>query len=93
MVEAGLAGYAATGDTKHLRHAQSALEWFVGRNLQGVSLYDAETGGCFDALTAQGVNRNRGAESTVAFLLARLAMLEVHQPEETAFSFGAAPTR
>jgi hypothetical protein len=75
-VEAGLAGYEATGDSKHLRHAQSALEWFVGRNLQGLSLYDAGTGGCFDALMASGVNRNRGAESTVAFLMARLAMLE-----------------
>jgi hypothetical protein len=78
-VEACLAGHEATGDTKHLRHAQSALEWFVGRNLQGRSLYDPETSGCFDALMEGGVNRNRGAESTVAFLMARLTMLEARQ--------------
>jgi hypothetical protein len=78
-VEACLAGHEATGDTKHLRHAQSALEWFVGRNLQGLSLYDPETSGCFDALMEGGVNRNRGAESTVAFLMARLTMLEARQ--------------
>jgi hypothetical protein len=79
MVEACLAGYEATGSTRHLGHAQSALEWFFGRNLQGLPLYDAETGGCFDALTARGVNRNRGAESTVALLMAQLTMLETRQ--------------
>jgi hypothetical protein len=79
MVEACLAGYECTGARRHLGHAQRALEWFFGRNLQGLPLYDPETGGCFDALMERGVNRNRGAESTVALLMARLTMLEVRQ--------------
>ena len=79
MVEASLAGYDATGDVKHLRRARRALEWFFGRNLQGLSLYDPETGGCFDALMEGRVNENRGAESVVSLLLARLVMAEVVQ--------------
>jgi hypothetical protein len=79
MVEASLAGYDATGDGKHLRRAWRDLEWFFGRNLQGISLYDPETGGCFDALMEGQVNENRGAESTVCLLLARLAMVEAVQ--------------
>jgi len=76
MVEASLAGYQATGDPKHLRRAWYALQWFYGRNLHGLSLYDPETGACFDALMEGRVNQNRGAESTVCLLLARLAMAE-----------------
>jgi hypothetical protein len=79
MVEASLAGYDATGDVKHLRRARRALEWFFGGNLQGLSLHDPETGGCFDALMEGRVNENRGAESVASLLLARLAMAEVAQ--------------
>jgi len=76
MVEAALAGYEATGKTQYLRWAWRSLEWFYGRNVEGRSLYDPETGGCFDALMRGAVNQNRGAESTVSLLLSRLAMLE-----------------
>ena len=79
MVEASLAGYDATGDVKHLRRAWRDLEWFFGRNLQGLSLYDPETEGCFDALMEGRVNENRGAESVVSLVLARLAMVEAVQ--------------
>lgn len=79
MVEAFLAGLDATGDVEYLRRALLALEWFFGRNPQGASLHDPETGGCFDALTVGGVNQNRGAESTISLLLAHLSVLEARQ--------------
>jgi uncharacterized protein YyaL (SSP411 family) len=79
LVEACWAGYESTGEAKYLRYAQQALEWFFGRNLAGLSLYDPETGGCFDALMEGGVNQNRGAESTVCLLLARLVMAEARR--------------
>lgn len=79
MVEASLAAFEATGEQGYLRRAWLSLEWFFGRNLRGESLYDEETGGCFDALTETGVNRNRGAESTVSMLLAHLSVLEARQ--------------
>jgi uncharacterized protein YyaL (SSP411 family) len=76
MVLASLAGYDATGRMRYLRWALRSLEWFFGRNVKGLSLYDPETGGCFDALMEGGVNQSRGAESTVSLLLAHLATLE-----------------
>jgi hypothetical protein len=79
MVEAALAAYDATGDLSYLRTAWRSLEWFFGRNLQNLSLYDPETGGCYDALMEGQVNQNRGAESTVCLLLAWLSMLEARQ--------------
>lgn len=79
MVDAALAGFDATGAPDYLRRAWLALAWFFGRNMQGVALYDPDTGGCFDALTEDGVNQNRGAESTIALLSAHLSVLEARQ--------------
>ena len=44
MVEASLAGYDATGEMRHLHCAWKSLQWFFGRNAQGLSLHDLETG-------------------------------------------------
>ncbi len=79
MVEADLAAYEVTSDADYLRHAWRSLEWFYGSNILGLSLYDPETEGCFDALMEHGVNQNRGAESTLSLLLARLVMEEAKQ--------------
>jgi hypothetical protein len=76
MVDACLAAFDATTDATYLRRAWLALEWFFGRNHQGAALYDAETSGCFDGLTKEGVNLNRGAESTICLLLSQLSVLE-----------------
>jgi len=38
------------------------------------SLYDPLTGGCRDALHADRINENEGAESTLSFLLALVEM-------------------
>ncbi len=43
-------------------------EWFFGKNSIGVSLYDEETGGCFDGITEKGINQNEGAESLISLL-------------------------
>ncbi len=49
--------------------AERALQWFHGRNVLGITLAD-ERGGCSDGLDADGINANRGAESTLAYLMA-----------------------
>jgi hypothetical protein len=61
-----------------VKEARSAFEWFLGRNDLGQDLYDPTTGGCFDGLQEDRVNRNQGAESTLAFLLslAEMSLLE-----------------
>lgn len=75
MVEAYLAAYDINGDTKYLDLAQTAFEWFLGRNRSGESIYDFVTGGCNDGLGQHGVNLNQGAESTICFLLAALDII------------------
>ena len=44
----------------------AAADWFMGINDAGQLMWDPETGGGFDGLHADGVNRNQGAESTLA---------------------------
>jgi hypothetical protein len=68
--------YAATGDSRYLARMRQSFEWFLGANRLGLSLYDFSTAGCRDGLEASGVNENQGAESTVSFLLALLAMVD-----------------
>lgn len=72
MLEACIEAYNVTGDRTWLREARRLVEWFLGRNDRGESLYDYRTGGCRDGLTPTGVNENQGAESTLALLLSLL---------------------
>jgi len=74
MVLAALDAHRLTGHGFWLAEAQRAFDWFLGRNDLGLSLYDATTGGCRDGLLVDRVNQNQGAESTLAFLLARLEL-------------------
>jgi glycosyltransferase involved in cell wall biosynthesis len=77
-VAACLEAYRATKLSRWVHEARSAFEWFLGRNDLGEELYDPSTGGCCDGLQEDRVNRNQGAESTLAFLLslAEMQLLE-----------------
>ncbi|WP_100614390.1 glycosyltransferase [Confluentibacter citreus] len=54
-----------------------AFSWFLGNNQLEQIIYNSCTGGCHDGLEANNVNLNQGAESTVSYLLARLAFEEM----------------
>lgn len=71
--------YTNTGDPHYLRSVQTAFMWFLGENDLRMSLYDAETGGCGDGLERDGVNRNQGAESTLAYLISHLAVQQTFE--------------
>jgi hypothetical protein len=73
-VAANLAAYETTKDDRYFEYARLAFDWFFGKNCANEALYDPVTGGCYDALTPEGVNLNQGAEATVSCLLAQLAM-------------------
>jgi hypothetical protein len=75
FVDCCLAAWRATGEDRYREWAILGLDWFLGKNVHGLALYDASTGGCSDALNAEGVNLNQGAESTIAFLDAYLAVV------------------
>lgn len=77
-LSACLEAYRATNDPFWSSEAQRAFEWFLGRNALGAPLYDSSTGGCRDALHADRVNQNQGAESTLAFYLS-LAEMQLAQ--------------
>ncbi|HTM46704.1 MAG TPA: glycosyltransferase [Polyangiaceae bacterium] len=69
--------FLATGDHHHLRRMREAFAWFLGSNRLNLPLYDFTTAGCHDGLGASEVNRNEGAESTVAFLMSLQRMHEL----------------
>lgn len=60
----------------YLTKLYSSFMWFLGENDMRMSLYDFETKGCCDGLESYGVNRNQGAESTLAYLVAHLTVLQ-----------------
>jgi hypothetical protein len=74
MVEACLTAFQVTRQSAYEADADTAMGWFYGRNVHGLSLYDAQSGGCYDGLQFDGVNANQGAESTIVHLLAQLAL-------------------
>ena len=69
MVSACLDAYRLSRDPQWQTLALNAFEWFLGRNDLGLPVYDPETGGCNDALHIDRLNRNQGAELTLAWLL------------------------
>jgi glycosyltransferase involved in cell wall biosynthesis len=84
MVSACLAAHRATSDPWWYEQAQRAFDWFIGWNDLGLELYSPETGGCGDGLHVDRVNRNQGAESTLAFLIS-LSEMRLAQNMLTSF--------
>ncbi len=74
LVEALVEAFRATGRGAYASHAVRAFEWFLGRNRLGVAVYDFTSGGCHDGLGSESLNENEGAESTLSFLQALLAL-------------------
>jgi hypothetical protein len=56
-------------------------QWFLGENSLHLPLFDHETKGCGDGLQPQGVNRNQGAESTLAYWISHLVVLKALEYE------------
>jgi len=83
-LSACLEAFRATADVWWYEQAQRAFDWFIGWNDLGLELYSRETGGCLDGLHVDRVNRNQGAESTLAFLLS-LAEMRLAQNMVTSF--------
>lgn len=84
MVSACLEAYRATSDAWWYEQAQRAFDWFLGWNDLGLELYSPESGACGDGLHVDRLNRNQGAESTLAFLLS-LAEMRLAQNMMTSF--------
>jgi len=68
-----------TKDKDYLNKLYSSFLWFLGENDLRMSLYDFETQGCCDGFERSGVNRNQGAESTLAYLISHLTVLQAYE--------------
>ncbi|MBA7628992.1 D-inositol-3-phosphate glycosyltransferase [subsurface metagenome] len=79
MVHAYLIAYLITKKKEYYDNAVLSFNWFLGKNHIKQMIYDETTGGCFDGLNHNSVNLNQGAESTIAYLLARLYLEEVQR--------------
>ena len=55
-------------DRRWAEGVERAVAWFLGDNDGSHVMWDPVTGGGFDGLEVDGVNRNQGAESTLALL-------------------------
>lgn len=64
------AAYKVTGDSRYVAAMERAYGWFLGRNDLGVWIADPLRGAASDGLTADGINVNEGAESTLMWLVA-----------------------
>jgi uncharacterized protein YfbU (UPF0304 family) len=70
--------YHVTKDKAYINKLYTSFLWFLGENDLRLSLYDFETKGCCDGFESYGVNRNQGAESSLAYLISHLTVLLAH---------------
>ncbi|GHV72309.1 glycosyl transferase [Bacteroidia bacterium] len=66
--------YKVFKNPNYLTKQHLAFSWFLGNNHLHQIIYNPVTGGCYDGLEENNINLNQGAESTVSYLMARLAM-------------------
>ncbi len=73
--------YFILGKQDYKDKLKTVFTWFLGNNHLKQSMYNSATKGCYDGLEKTSVNLNQGAESTLSYLLARLAVerMVVHE--------------
>ena len=71
--------YHLTNEKDYLNKLYTSFLWFLGENDLRMSLYDFETKGCCDGFESYGVNRNQGAESSLAYLISHLTVLQAYE--------------
>jgi glycosyltransferase involved in cell wall biosynthesis len=71
--------FLVTKDKDYLNKLYTSFLWFLGENDLRMSLYDFETNGCCDGFESYGVNRNQGAESSLAYLISHLTVLQAYE--------------
>lgn len=70
MADACARAYSCTKSPDWAQAAWRTARWFVSENDSGALMFDAVTGGGYDGLERSNVNRNQGAESSLAFAAA-----------------------
>ncbi|NRF40434.1 glycosyltransferase family 4 protein [Pedobacter foliorum] len=81
MVMVYFKAYEITHDLTYIKQMYLSYQWFLGENSLQIPLYDYETKGCGDGLQSHGINRNQGAESTLAYWISHLIVLKALESE------------
>ena len=68
MADACWRAHAVTGDNSWITGVTAAASWFCGHNDAGLAMIDEQSKGGYDGLHEHSVNRNQGAESTLALV-------------------------
>ncbi|MEX2309002.1 MAG: hypothetical protein WD738_15480 [Pirellulales bacterium] len=68
MAEAALAAFSQEREENYFSTFCRTNDWFHGNNSLAAALAEPESGACCDGLQPLGMNRNQGAESTLAYL-------------------------
>jgi hypothetical protein len=71
--------FKLTRNKDYINKLYTSFLWFLGENDLRISLYDFETKGCCDGFEQDGVNRNQGAESSLAYLISHLTVLQAYE--------------
>ena len=71
--------FLLTGQKEYLNKLFASFMWFLGENDLRMSLYDFDTKGCCDGFENYGINRNQGAESSLAYLISHLTVLQAYE--------------
>lgn len=74
MIDACMEAFKITHNKNWIDIAYQCLNWYLGDNDLQTPLYDHSTGGCRDGLGIDSVNENQGAESSLCWLMALLAI-------------------
>ncbi len=74
--------YKVTRMHHYMEKMYSSYLWFLGDNELRLPLYDHETKGCYDGLQDAGINQNQGAESTLAYWISHLTVLNALKYEK-----------
>jgi len=71
-----------TGELHYHECMLGCYRWFFSENDLGISLYDRLSQGCCDGLEDYGMNRNEGAESTLALFISHYAVQRISNSDE-----------
>jgi len=81
MVLMHFQAYQISRKPQYIEKMFLSYKWFLGENTLRAPLYDHETKGCCDGLLPTGINRNQGAESTLAYFISHLTVLKAFELE------------
>jgi glycosyltransferase involved in cell wall biosynthesis len=73
--------FQVTKERSYIEKLFTCYLWFLGENSLRLPLFDHETKGCCDGLGEKGLNRNQGAESTLAYWISHLTVLAAQEKE------------